>query len=601
MGLTRGARVGLVGIGALAVVGGLYTASSHGWIPTPGIMKALVPKQAVLDTAHDSQGNAAVKYVAPSTRQANVSANHIIGEVWEWNAQMGLMLANGGPSTTAGSLMEKHGVNLQLVRQDDTNKMQEDLIACAKELSGGAKNCSTGANFVIIMGDGAGQFAAGANPQLRKLGPEYQLRAIAAVGRSNGEDACMVPPAVVNNPKAMLGLTMEAVIRDGDWNICEKYLGDNDLKNNPDEKTYDPDAVNWINAPDYNTAASDYVSGTKCEDRKIVKDGHATGGTKRVCVDGIATWTPGDVTAVEKRGGLVKVVSTKQYSGQMPATIIGPAKFFRDNRQEVEGMLAALFEAGDQIKTNAAALQKAAAISAKVYNDQNADFWAKYYRGISETDAQGNSVPLGGSAVFNLADNRALYGLESGSKDDFRATYTTFANIDNQQYPELFKSTPIPDVKDVEDKSFITGAEAAMSNSDEGTGGAAEQTNYAAEAGGPVVSKRSYSVNFDTGKATLTPDGRQTLSQLADSLALTRLHISIDGYTDNTGSDAINRSLSEARAQAVKAFLQQSAPRTFPDSRFAVAGHGSDDPVADNNSAAGKAKNRRVEITLAGS
>lgn len=599
MGLTHGAKVGLAGIGALAVVGGLFTASRQGWIPTPGFAKSLVPKTATLDTAHDSQGNATVKYVAPSTRQASVSGNLIIGEIWEWNAQMGLMLANGGPRTTTGSLMEKHGVNLQLVRQDDTSKMQEDLIACAKELAGGVSQCSTGANFVIIMGDGAGQFAAGANPQLKKLGPEYQLRVIGAVGRSNGEDACMGPAEIKGNPKAMLGKTFEAVIRDGDWNICQKYEGDNGLKNNPDEKTYDPDAVNWINAPDYNTAAADYVA-NKCEDRKVVKDGHPTGATKHVCVDGIATWTPGDVTAVEKRGGLVKIVSTKQYSGQMPSVIIGPGKFFRDNRNEFEGMLAAIFEAGDMIKNSPAALQKAAEISAKVYNDQDGNFWAKYYRGISETDAQGNNVPLGGSAVFNLADNRVQFGLESGAKDAFRATYTTFANIDNQQYPDLFKSTPIPDVKDVEDKSFITGAEAMLSNSEEGTGGAAEQTNYAAEAGGPVVSKRSYSVNFDTGKATLQPSGVQTLSQLADSLALTRLHITIDGYTDNTGSDAINRSLSEARAQAVKAFLQQSAPKTFPNNRFEVAGHGADDPVASNSTAAGKAQNRRVEITLAG-
>ncbi len=594
--LKTGPKVILIVLAVVLFVVGLRKAAEYGWIPTPGVMKALVPEKAVLPDVRDALVQNVEPVTLPSSSPANVRSTLIRGEVWEWNAQIGLIYANGGATTTKGSLMEKHGANLLLIRQDDTGKMQEDLIACAREISNGSSQCSNGANFVIIMGDGSGQFLAAVNPQLKKLGSDFQAKVIGAAGYSRGEDAFMAPPEVKRDPQAAKGLLVEGVLRDGDWNIAQKWEGDNGIKNNPDEKTYDPDAVNWINASDYNVAAADYVAG-KCDDRKVVKDGHLTGETKHVCVNAVVTWTPGDVTVAKGKGGLAKVVSSKQYRSQMPAVILGPKNFFDQNRPEIEGLLAATFEGGDQVKAFDQALRKASAISAKLYNDQDEAYWYKYYKGVTETDAQGLKVELGGSAVNNLADNLILYGLEPGTNDNFRSTYTVFGNIATQQYPALFKDTPIPDVKNIEDKSFITGAQARM-----GSGGAeGEAPQYAANETGPVVSKRSYSINFDTGKATFTSEGVRTMQGLKDSLAITGLFIQVDGYTDNTGSEQVNQALSDARAGAVKEWLQKHAPRNFPDNRFRIAGHGSQSPVATNETGAGKAANRRVEITLMGS
>ena len=594
--LKTGPKVVLVVLTVVAFVFGLRKAAELGWIPTPGVMKALVPEKAVLPDVKEALVQNVEPVSLPSSTAASVPATLIRGEIWEWNAQINMIYANGGASTTKGSLMEKHGANLMLIRQDDTGKMQEDLIACAREISSGSSQCSNGANFVIIMGDGSGQFLAAINPQLKKLGNEFQAKVIGATGYSRGEDSLMAPPEVKSNPQAAKGLLVEGVLRDGDWNIAQKWEGDNGIKNNPDEKTWDPDAVNWLNASDYNVAAADYVAG-KCDDRKVVKDGHLTGETKHVCVNAVVTWTPGDVTIAKGKGGLIKVVSSKQYRSQMPAVILGPKNFFERNRVEIEGMLAATFEAGDQVKAFDQSLHKASAISAKLYNDQDEAYWYKYYKGVTESDAQGLKVELGGSAVNNLADNLILFGLEPGTNDNFRSTYTVFGNIATQQYPALFKDTPIPDVKDIEDKSFITGAQARMSS-----GGAEGETpQYAANQSGPVVSKRSYSINFDTGKATFTSEGARTMQELKDSLAITGLFIQVDGYTDNTGSEHTNQALSDARAEAVKVWLQKHAPRNFPDSRFKIVGHGSQNPVATNETAAGKAANRRVEITLSGS
>src|SRR5271157_570337 len=608
------AKIILVVALLLGVIFGGKFAMEHGYIKTPGIMQSLIPQKAVLPDVKDAQVTNVTPVAIPLATAATVQNTLVRGEIWEWNAQMGMIFANGGPTSTVGSLMAKRNVNLMLIRQDDTNKMQEDLISCAKELHDGATQCSNGANFVVIMGDGSGQFAAAVNPQLAKLGPAgceknpagcpYYVKVIGATGYSRGEDAFMAPPEVKKNASAAKGLLVEGVLRDGDWNIAMKWAADNNIPNNPDEHTYDPDAINWVNAPDYNTAASDYVAG-KCEDRKVVQNGHPTGTTKHVCVNAVVTWTPGDVTAAKQKGGLVKVVSSRQYRSQMPAVILGPAKFFTDNREEVTNMLAAIFEGGDQVKAFDQSLKAASVISTKVYNDEgdteshNGTFWYNYFKGVTYKDQQGLTVELGGSAVNNLDDNLILFGLKPGSNDNFRSTYTVFANIDNQQYPTLFKETPIPDVKTIEDKSYITGAQAVLSGEGD-TGSDAQTVDYTAQASGETISNRAYNIQFQTGSGALTPAGEDQLRQLKDGWAITGLFIKVDGYTDNTGSDTINVPLSNSRAESVKNFLQRNYPGTFPNKRFHTAGHGSQDPVASNATADGKASNRRVEITLVG-
>lgn len=597
-GMKPGAKAVVLVLIIGALYGGIELLTAKGIIPQLGFQLSQSVEKVTLPDVKDALV-ANVKPVAfPEAGDADIKGPLIKFSIWEWNSQNGLFFANGGARTTKGSLMAKRGVNLQLTRQDDTVKMQEELLACAKEIADGATQCSTGANAVIIMGDGAGAFAAGINPQLKKLGDKYQLSVIASPGYSRGEDAFMAPPEVKRDPKNAKGMLVAGVSRDGDWNILMKWLGDNGIKFNPDERTWDPEAVNWIHSTDYNAAAADYVA-KKCEPRKIVKDGKVSSETKEVCITGIVTWTPGDVTAVKERGGLVKVVSSKEYRSQMPSVIIGSRAFFDANKREFTSLVAAMFEGGDQVKAYDAALKKSTEIAAKIYNDQDGAYWYKYHKGVVETDRDGNKVELGGSAVNNLADNKILFGLEPGSNNNFRSTYNTFAKILVSTYPELYKETPIPDVKDLEDKSFILAAEELLKETDS-IGSVAEVIDYTTQSAGSVVSAKDYSINFDIGKATLTPSGVAQLNQIKDDTVITGLFIKVTGYTDNTGDETKNVALSKARAQAIKNFLQAKAPKNFPDSRFEVKGLGSSDPVDDNSTEAGRAANRRVSIVLVG-
>ena len=103
-------------------------------------------------------------------------------------------------------------------------------------------------------------------------------------------------------------------------------------------------------------------------------------------------------------------------------------------------------------------------------------------------------------------------------------------------------------------------------------------------------------VSFDTGSAAIKPQLRGVLDPFAASLRDdSNTRISIVGHTDNTGSDAVNNPLSLDRARSVRDYL---VDRGLAPSRVEVAGRGEREPLADNASESGRARNRRVEIFL---
>ena len=506
---------------------------------------------------------------------------------WAWNAQMGMMHAVGGKQAVAGSLMCAKGVNLKLVREDNTDNMQAALVAFAEAFKKGEANPSAGTHFVAIMGDGGATFLKGLNDKLAKLGPDYIAIVVGSAGYSRGEDKFMGPPAWKANPQAAKGGLVAGVLRDGDWNIALKWLGDNRIANNPDETTYDPDALNWVNATDYIEAAQKYVSGF-CTDLKNTK----TGAKEKKCVNGVVTWTPGDVTAAEQKGGLVSIVSTKEYRSQMPNVIIGNKKWMAANRKLVTGMLSAIFEGGDKVKQSDEALRQAAAVSALVYKEKDAAYWYKYFKIVTQKDKQGLDVELGGSTVNNLADNLQLFGMAPGSANAFAATYTVFGNVVKQQYPALVPS--FYPVEQILDTSYIKDLEG------QGATTAPELAKFTAgEKIGAVVSKKSWDIEFGSGSAEFTPGTAATLKALlADLVVASGTLVEVHGHTDNAGNADGNMKLSEDRAFAVKRWLEKQAPTSFPEGRVKVIAHGQTEPVAPNGSAEGRAKNRRVVIVL---
>jgi OOP family OmpA-OmpF porin len=103
---------------------------------------------------------------------------------------------------------------------------------------------------------------------------------------------------------------------------------------------------------------------------------------------------------------------------------------------------------------------------------------------------------------------------------------------------------------------------------------------------------------FDFGKSALKPEAKAKLDDLVAKTAGVNLEVIIAvGHTDNVGSDAANQKLSVARAEAVKAYL---VSKNVEKNRVYTEGKGEKQPVADNKTAEGRAKNRRVEIEVVG-
>lgn len=495
-----------------------------------------------------------------------------------WNGTSGLQYAN------AAGLFKARGLNVSVTREDDYAKLIADMAAFAKDNN-------TGSHFTIIMGDGLPAYITGLNAALKPFGQEAAM--IAGIGYSRGEDKCIISDTV--QPRGSL---IAGYLGDGDINICVKYAADNNIPVNADPKTYDPNAMNFMGTGSFveadekfiASAKSNFQSGGACEERKVVG-----GGTKTVCVTGTATWTPGDSKVffeLKKLGKSIRVIgSTKEYAWQMPTAVIGNKQWMAANPEATKAFLAAIFEGGEKVRSDAQALMVAAAEQAKVNNEGDASYWASMFRGTSEVGPNGKTIELGGSTTNGLADAAFLFGL-NGADDLYKKVYNVYGNIALQYFPDAISGGKLVPVEQAVDKTYV---QALLSSS---TNMAQAAKPVFTGAASETFAAKSYAIEFDSGKTSFKRNAIPVLNELLDQAAVTSLTVQINGHTDTDGNPESNVTLSRARAEAVKNFLMQNAPSNFPAERVIVRGYGDTQPVADNVTAAGKAKNRRVEVIL---
>lgn len=114
--------------------------------------------------------------------------------------------------------------------------------------------------------------------------------------------------------------------------------------------------------------------------------------------------------------------------------------------------------------------------------------------------------------------------------------------------------------------------------------------------GDDIVLNMPSSVTFGFDSSELTPSARSALNDVSAVLTeYSETRVNIAGHTDSTGAADYNQRLSERRAESVGNYLAQSGVQR---QRLSMVGHGLTQPVANNDTEAGRAQNRRVEITL---
>jgi hypothetical protein len=188
---------------------------------------------------------------------------------YAWNGNSAMIVANGGPRTTKGSLMEAAGVNLHIHREDMFGGLRDMQFKFIEEFSKGAAYpiSDKSAVGVSIMGDGVPFYITTLQHMVdEKFGKgKYHVQAVGAYGLSYGEDKVIGPRVWKDNPQTMRGAVISSVIGDGDWVVACNFAFANNIPVNPDPTTYDPDALNFVPSPndDYIESVKDLIKSQK--------------------------------------------------------------------------------------------------------------------------------------------------------------------------------------------------------------------------------------------------------------------------------------------------------------------------------------------------
>ena len=288
-------------------------------------------------------------------------------------------------------------------------------------------------------------------------------------------------------------------------------------------------------------------------------------------VDAAVTWEPDLSGAVTAREGEAHIlVSTTAATNVIADTLVARQDLIDKAPQTVKDFINGWFDAISVMKEDPQSTNKLVGQALK----------------LSEDDVSGM---LSGLKLTAFADNAAFFGL-SGPKPYFESLFNGAFVI----WRKKGVVSKVVDAKDWSDSRFVASlADQYKSQKVEESFAFKDKPTVKDRA---IVNK-SLSIHFTTGSDEIMPGSYFTLDSLGETmLAFGNTYLDVEGNTDARGNEAANKTLSQKRAEAVKAYLIKNIQ--IPPERFIVKGQGSAKPVADNSTEDGRALNRRTDIKV---
>ena len=301
-------------------------------------------------------------------------------------------------------------------------------------------------------------------------------------------------------------------------------------------------------------------------------------------VDAAVVWSPDDILAIEAVPGARILENTKSAANIIADVFMAKRDYVRKNEDKLRMLYEGWMRGAAEINSNASNKNKAAKILAE-------EFTAN---GVALSTADAKQM-IDNVRLTTHGDNKNFFGLSGNYKGmNGEKLYTTMGN----KYSDLgFIEGSVPNWRLVAYPGLVTST--TLSGN---THNAEAQKTYAAPTKSDekkeAIASKAVSISFATGQYKLDENAKYIIDkEFADiAKAFGNARIRVEGNTDNTGSHDLNVKLSKRRAQSVADYLSQVYG--FPKNRFVIVGNGPDQPVADNNTEQGKAKNRRTDFEL---